>query len=204
MTKIYGKWFFGLFVMLISLGSIGDEAMAVGEKVVRESVAPQDVLIENNGIRMPLGVILLARKESNYCAIKFLKIWVGKTDEEWFASYEFYCQDDGTGDFSKENVKVTRGEFTYPSLHGFGRLAFRFGIKADIRCGNLRLTWSTETKVPFYDLTKDKGFDEVELAPTIWTDVSHVNVFDPRIEWHQYKGPAFETVRIPLDKLWKE
>ena len=204
MTKIYGQWFLGFSVIIICIGSMGGEAMALGEKVVRESAAPQDVLIEDNGIRMPLGVILLARKDSDYCAIKFLKIWTGKTDEDWFASYEFYCQDDGTGDFSKENVKVTRGEFSSPRLRGFGRFAFEFGSKTDIRCGNLRLTWSTETKVPFYDLTKDKGFDEVELAPTIWTDVSQVNVFDPRITWYRYKGVPHKTIRIPLDKLWKE
>lgn len=66
------------------------------------SPGPNDVHIGKTIIEMPLEKILLVRRHSEYCAIKFTRFWTGKTEEDYFAIYESHCQSDKSGDFSKK------------------------------------------------------------------------------------------------------
>lgn len=175
-------------------------------------IHPNEVHIGKTGIAMPLEKILLARKNSEYCAIKFTKFWSENTSEvgsifvasgsDEYANYELYYQRDKTGNFSNKNVQFKKDVLSFPKPRGIGRLAFSFG-RRDIECGNITLQWSGEGSVHFYKRGQDMGDYGVELSPTKWTDISQVNVFDPRLTWYRYDENR-KRVNIPIDKLWDE
>lgn len=176
---------------------------ATGQEDSRTSVA-EEVGIGGNAIQMPLGRILLVRKESQYCAVKFTEAWKGKTESARLANYESYYQGDGTGGFSSKNVQFTKG--TLVSRQSvLGRLyPVPFGHQnKEIKCGPIKLYW-TMGWVYFHHLIKEKEGDYgIELAPTKWTDISQVNVFDPRLKWYRYDGKR-KDIYIPIDQLWED
>jgi len=162
---------------------------------------PNDVVIAPNAVRIPLEKILLVRKGSGYCAVKLTKLWTGKSEEDRFAEYESYYQGDNTGNFSNKNVKFRKGKLSFPKPRGIGRLAFSFGNR-DIRCGPIKLAWYGEKWVYFFSTDQNQGDYGIELAPTKWTDISQVNVFDPRLKWYRY-DPKRQDIKIPVDQLWE-
>ena len=60
--------------MLTAVREIG----ASGQEGGRMYAAEQ-VYIAPNGVMMPLGRIVLIRRASEYCAVKFTEVWKGKT-----------------------------------------------------------------------------------------------------------------------------
>ena len=163
---------------------------------------PNEVQIAEVGIVMPLDRILLIRKSSDYCTVKFTEFWTWKTEEDYYARYESYYQGDKTGDFTKKNVQFRKEELSFPKPRGIGRLAFSFGNR-EIKCGPIRLLWSGKGAVHFYKEGQDEGDYGIELAPTKWTDILQVNAFDPRLKWYRYDGKR-KRVNIPIDKLWED
>ena len=108
---------------------------------------------------------------------------------------------DKTGNFSNKNVQFIKGKLSSPKPRGIGRLAFSFGNK-EVRCGSIRLYWPGKSSVCFYSLNKEEGDYGIELAPTIWSDISQVNVNDSRIKWYRYDEKR-EDITIPIDRLWE-
>jgi hypothetical protein len=161
-----------------------------------------EVHIGKTAIVMPLGKILLVRRGSDYCAIKFLKFWTGITEQDVYATCESYYQGDKSGDFSKKDLKITKDKLSFPKPRGIGRLAFSFGNR-NIHCGPLKLEWAGRGSVFFYAEDQKEGDYRVELAPTHWTDISQINVFDSRLKWYTYdeKRPR---VNIPVDRLFED
>ena len=49
---------------------------------------PDEVNFGPMGIEMPLGRMLLIRKDSKYYAVKFTKLWTEKDGKEQYATYE--------------------------------------------------------------------------------------------------------------------
>ena len=164
----------------------------------------ENVIVSPNAIIMPLGKILLIRRDSHYGAIKFTKFWTGKTEDDLYATYESYYQDDKTGDFANKNVKFIKEELhsPKPSFSLFGH-PFAFGIKEEIKCGPIRLWWVGRGTVCFFKRSQRQGDYGIELAPTKWTDISQVNVSDPRLKWYRYDANR-KDVKIPLDQLWED
>lgn len=163
---------------------------------------PNDVHIGPNVVTIPVGRILLVRKGTQYCAIKFTEFWTGKTEEDVYARYESYYQGDASGDFARKNVQFKKEKLSFPKPRGIGRLAFSFGNK-NIQCGPINLSWSGKGSVYFHRDGQAEGDYGIELAPTKWTDISQINVFDPRLKWYKYdeKRPR---VNIPVDRLWDD
>lgn len=171
-----------------------------------------EVHIAEVGIVMPLGKILLVRTSSEYCAVKFTKFWSENTSEvstlfvaagsDEYAIYESYYQGDKTGDFSKKNIQFKKEKLSFPKPRGIGRLAFSFGNK-EVKCGFIKLLWSGKGSVHFYKEGQDQGDYGIELAPTKWTNISEVNVFDPRLKWYRYDEYR-KRENIPIDKLWED
>ena len=177
--------------------------IARGELVTSNQILGfNDVGIAPNAVSIPLGKIVLVHKGSEYGAVKFNEFWTGKTKDEEYAIYESYYQSDKSGDFSNKNVKYKKEKLSFPKSYGIGRLAFVFGKKIDVKCGNINLLWSGKSWLYFYSSKQDEGNYGIELAPTIWTDISQVNVFDPRIKWYKYDEKRPRQT-IPIDKLWE-
>lgn len=163
---------------------------------------PERVTISGGGVEVPLGRFLLIRKDHEYCAVIITRAWSGKTDEDWYGTYASYYQDDGSGDFSKE-VLVKNAELSSPKPRGIGRLSFSFGNK-DICCGPIRLHWAGYGRVSFYGSDEEVRDHGIELAPTKWTDISQVNVFDSRLKWYRYDDNRMKGISIPLESLWTD
>lgn len=162
---------------------------------------PNDVHIGKTAVVIPLGKILLVRRDSDYCAIKFTEFWTGKTEQDVYAIYESYYQRDKTGDFSKKTVEFRKDKLAFPKPRGIGRLAFSFGNRT-ICCGSLKLKWAGRGSVFFSAEGEKQGDSGIELAPTIWTDISEVEVFDPRIKWYRYDEER-KRMNISIDQLWE-
>jgi hypothetical protein len=151
-----------------------------------------------HGLSMPLGRILLARKGSEYCAVKFTDTWLGETKYDFYTSYEFSYQGDGSGDFSKGNVQSGAGELVMPSAPRWRwMLDLVPGRKNIIRCGGIQLKWAFIASVICPE--------DAELAPTPWTAIREVNIRDPRIRWYQKDAIGARTkIEVPIDQLWKD
>jgi len=161
------------------------------------------VLIGGEGVRVPLGRILLVRKGTDCCAVKFVKFWTGKTEEDYLGSYERYYQGDGSADFTRTNVQFQIDEVLYPRVRGSGAFAIQFGEK-DLRCGSIQLQWMGNGNVSFYTtgrFTRSLYDAGVELAPTHWTSIVEVNARDPRIKWYRL-DPKREDIITTIDQLW--
>jgi hypothetical protein len=155
---------------------------------------------------MSLGRVLLIRKDSQYCAVKFTEAWTGETEFDFWSNYESHYQGDGTGDFSNENVQFTKGQLITRKLVGLGKMfSFPAGRQnKEIKCGPIKLFWH-KGWVYFYDVGRPNAADSIinEMAPTKWTDISQVNVFDPRLKWYRNDGYR-KDVYIPTDQLWED
>jgi hypothetical protein len=156
------------------------------------------VRIGKNAIGMPLNRFILARKDNRYCAIKFLEFKENKPTE-WYEKYESYYQGDGTGSFSSKNVIYDKGRVSSPPLIGIGRLSFSTGTHS-VYCGDFIIPWSGHGTVYFhYEIG---GSTEIyQLAPTKWSDVKDINVFDKRLKWYEYSETR-KLTEIAPDKLW--
>lgn len=173
---------------------------------------PDEVHISGISIIMPLKKILLVRKGSEYCAIKFTKAWSENTSEvgsifvakgsDEYATYELYYQGDSSGDFSRTNVQFRSDKLSFPKPRGIGRLAFSFGNK-EIKCGSIKLDWFGKGSVYFSKEGQKEVDSPIELAPTKWSFITQANVFDTRLKWYRY-DESRKRVNIPIDKLWED
>jgi hypothetical protein len=191
-------YFFFIIILM------GGDAMAASNKV--DDIGPpgpNEVLIGPNGVIMPLKRILLVRKDSDYCAIKFNKFWSVKSEEDQYASYESYYQKDKTGDLSKKNVEITRKDLHEPKGFWLFGHPWAFNAKQEIQCGPIKLWWTGRGTVYFFMEHQKQGDYGIELAPTKWTNISEINAFDSRIKWYRYDEKR-NRINIPVDQLWDD
>jgi len=195
--------------LLVVICSLATMAQATGEGVLASnmddqssSLAASEVIITPVAVKIPIGRILLVRKSSEYCAVRFERFWTGKTSQDLFAAYESYYQGDKMGDFSNKNVEHRKAELSFPKPRGIGRFAFSFGNK-DVQCGPIKLFWFGQGWTYFYGSSQEEGDYGIELASTKWTEISEVNVFDSRIRWYRYDAKR-EDMKIPVDRLWDD
>jgi hypothetical protein len=200
-----GSKFGAVFMLVCLIALFCPGARANAEELAKAN----DVRLVPNAIGMPVGRILLMRaKDNGYCAIKFLQNWTGRTEYEQHAEYESYYQGDQTGNLRSETVQYRKEEvyYTKPGFAIFGH-PIRIGAKRDIRCGPIELWWSAGPLLTFVYFNrhdqKQGDFYGIELAPTPWTDISQVNVSDPRVKWYRYDDGR-RSENIPIDKLWPE
>lgn len=178
--------------------SISSQREGIGTLSINE------VQLAPNCIIMPIGRILLIRKDSDYCVVKFTEFLTGNTKEDLYTRYESYYQEDKTGDFTNKNVKFRKEELHWPkpSWSLFGH-PVAFDTKDEIRCGPIKLWWTGKGAVYFFKRDQPQGDYGIELAPTPWTDISQVNVFDKRIKWYRYDDNRKDEY-IPINKLWED
>ena len=189
------------FVLILSIFIFSIMAIIIAGKSFASEYSDM-VKITPVGIKMPLNRFLLVRKDSAYGALKFKKFWTGKTENDFFAKYESYYQPNKTGNFLDKDAEFSEGELSFPKPRGIGRFAFSFGNK-DIRFGSFVLFWYGEGSVYFYGSHQPEGDYGIELAPTKWTNISEVNVFDNRLKWYRY-DPNRPNVIINIDDIWSD
>jgi hypothetical protein len=196
----------GLIICILGLvWSPLAEILASTENPNYHLPGPTEVHIGPNAIHMPLGRILLVRRGSEHCAVKFNAVWTGVIIKgNLYAAYESAYQADGTGDFTKSNVQHWKGKLRWTigiSVGGGHRL--RLFARPDVECGPIKLFWSYKTWVSFSGSEQGQGDFGIELAPTKWTDFSEINVFDRRLKWYRYDENREDKI-IEIDQLWPD
>jgi hypothetical protein len=166
--------------------------------------ASQRIAIWITGLRIPVGRMLLVRKNNNLCALRFTKVFHEGSYQKpssvaYYADYEWFYSDEGGGRLGNSKLKSGRGRLDEKHT-GYGH---PFDVSANnvIECGSFRLGWNPPSTVWFHIGVDSKGDVGNELAPTKWTDIADVNSNDPRLRWYKY-GQIRDELFIPIDQLW--
>jgi hypothetical protein len=159
----------------------------------------EKVIVAENYVKVPIGSILLVRQNLKHGIVQFVSKRTGETKEDLWIDYQsWYLDEANTIQPSTKGELVSR------------RWVKRFGRvfsgpagpeKKRIICGPLTI-FCDRGATYFYDVGKQpSSAGEIELAPTKWTNINQVDVFDSRIRWYRYdpKRPRFE---IRIDQLW--
>jgi hypothetical protein len=191
-------------LLLLSLFALGfAAAAAAGEdpqvmnqtrehKTAASGLAVFDIAtVAPAGVSMPVGRIILARKGPEYCAVRFRNTWVGNERFDYHASYEYFHQGDGSGDFKRRNVKSGDGELFYPREVDWLEIPFTSKIKDSFSCGGMKIRW-------FY--TGGVSFGDLELAPTPWMRITDVDAHDARLKWFRKDSVRTKTM-VPLGRF---
>ena len=184
-----------------------------------------EVVIGGGCVEVPLGNILLIRKDIHYCALKFTQYWTEIDEKEKYApyeargvidagmareaytkkyaAYEVCYQADSSADFLRSNVVRSEHIASWLPMRGpFRPFIYQPG-DSYVKCGPFRLVWRYKKRVCFIPSGKGLGDFGFELAPTPWSEISQVNVFDSRVRWYRYDEKR-ETAFISIDKLWED
>lgn len=171
-----------------------------------------EVHIAKSTLVMPIGRIMLVRKNHDYCAIKFTKWWSENpssktsifvaTGTDEYAVYEGCYQNDKSSDKTDKSWQIKKARLSLPKGRGIGTLTFSFADR-DIECGKISVSWAGQGAVCFNEACRNHGDDGFEFAPTPWSDIKEVDFFDPRIKWFRFDDSR-KRVNIPIDKLWEK
>ncbi|GAB6270155.1 MAG: hypothetical protein STSR0002_28990 [Smithella sp.] len=161
-----------------------------------------DVRIVFSGAYMPIGRFLLIRKKDEVCALKFTRFWNEKQgkEQEKYAAYISYYQNDGSGNLLSQNVKIIEGKASNLPLRGWSRLFFWQPGISYVKCGPLKFVWNYYGAVVAFEKGDSPGDHGFEFAPTPWENITEVNVSDKRIKWYRYDKDR-RDIDIPIDKL---
>jgi hypothetical protein len=174
---------------------------------------PAKVTIGPHFVGMPLGRILLVRRGLDYCAVRFTGFGPGQLDGDAnaqyaaYTRYEAYYQDNYQDPFPGKGSHFREGELILPTPWGFGRLVLSAGGKTNIDCGTFKILWSGDGNVYFRKSGQSTNPKDIirygiELAPTPWTNISEVNIQDPRIVWYKHDESRLYR-KVLIDELWK-
>jgi hypothetical protein len=153
----------------------------------------RDAIVSTNAINIPASRFLLARRGSEYCAVRLISSrW---TTDESSSTYVAYYVPQPTIRFTSPEATVNKGEvYMKQPLRIIGRLAAARS-KRTIFCGKLRLEWSgAPNNSGWIYLDEEKT---LQLAPTRWTDIKVVDSLDKALKWMSY-GDAKEDLRVRL------
>ena len=191
---------FVLVVILTScLGVTGNSNLDEAEKERKRAegleYTQKTVLVGSVSVSVPAGRFLLVRNGNDACAVRFTS-FDGREETAYHGEYDWYFQSDGTGNFTKPSLKAGHGKITVY----LGRILWAFSAH-HVLCGPFRLLWDYPTHLGFAWTTTREADVGNEIAPTKWTDISEVNIHDPRLKWYR-RVDAKREIRIPIDKLW--
>jgi hypothetical protein len=198
----------GILLSIIAALLLGQNSAAqegVDQEIVRLEA---NARIDCGQVTAPIGRILLIRKGKDTCAVRFTEFHrdhdakkptvFNSGDETFGAEYDWYCQEDGSHDLTKPNVKSGHRSLVRKPLIGFFRLAFQTG-ETFIKCGPFKLWWWYPSFVSFYG-GPEQGDYGVEITPTRRKDIKGVNTLETRLKWYRYDERR-KAIYVPLDEL---
>ncbi len=195
----------GTLMIVLLCGVEGTKAFTIEE---RESQAPLGASILKIGVNSLVGRLLLMRRGSDLCAVRFTKFyrghdakpktWFHSGHENFYAEYEWYWP--GTnGDFREPDVETGLETVRQGAIVGLLFLNFGFPLGTDrMKCGSFYSGWFYPTGISF---TEGSRYDyDLELAPTQWTELRQIDQGDPKLIWYRLNEDQPNTF-IPLHEL---
>lgn len=174
----------------------------------REAQALVGASIRGIAVSNPVKRLLLMRRGSDLCAIRFTEFhrghdakpqtWFHSGHENFYADYEWYWPGPN-GDFPGSDLATGHRTLRRGAIVGllFLNLGFPLGTD-DVECGPFDSRWSYPTGINFIEGSR---YDyDLELAPTQWTEPSQINLQDPKLKWYRLNEDQPDTF-IPLNKL---
>lgn len=92
--------------------------------------------------------------------------------------------------------ELSRGGFVGLSFH----LSKQLG-SFNVECGEWDLRWYFPTVVHFYPVDAPYTPADFEMAPTNWSQVSDIDLQDPRLRWYSHRDGANATKEDYIEKL---
>ncbi len=214
LKRIGGQIFLGLGMAQLVWGGQVEGGAKVQQVTLeeREQQAHGAAEIYAMGVGPPLGRLLLMRRGTDLCAVRFTEFHRGQDgtppslfhsgDEEFYAKYHWYYPENEVGSFTGDEVDSGHRELDRQPLVGlmFGRLGFQLGT-TKVNCGPFHTNWYYPTMVSFDVIVEEGSIDSgIELAPTKWSTLSEINLKDPALIWYGYNEKQ-PNIFIPLEDL---
>jgi hypothetical protein len=141
---------------------------------------PDKPIIKKNAIQMPVNKFFIVRENQKYAAIRILRLSWNKG-----AIYECWYQGNGSGDFKSNSVIYQKGK-VYEKYKKTPKspsevLVEDKGSKLNIECGLFKIEWSAYNWIYFKGYGTEKPL--FEIAPTMISDLSQLNVKDKNLNW---------------------
>jgi len=113
-----------------------------------------------------------------------------------YAEYDWYLPGPNVG-YLRGPVESGHRTVDRQPLSCLGRIGFQRGT-IDIECGSFTPGWYYPTIVAFEE---GAGVDcELELASTQWTELSQIDLGDPKLIWYRY-NESQQDIFILLNEL---
>jgi hypothetical protein len=140
---------------------------------------------EPGAIRVPYGCFLLVKGPGAVVALKFDEPKESGLDK---AKYEWYCQTDGSGNFTRANITHGSNE-VFEKYSSTGSQAEDIGSNLTVRCGPFQMVWSAGTNDSGWIYWPKAG--RIEIAVTPWRTIGEVDVRDTTLQWKSKPSNAY-------------
>lgn len=175
-----------------------------------EQRTQEAALITYQNASAPIGRFLLIRNGKDICAVRFTEFHRGRDkkpptifnsgEESLYAEYDWFYRGDGSGDFSKSDLKSGHNKLARKPLIGIGRFSMQFTGSTVVVCGPFKLGWKYPNQIGFHLSNSKKDDVGNELAPTRWKEIFEVDSDNPHLNWYRFNEDR-DFVVIPLDEL---
>jgi len=169
------------------------------------AIMPEEVSVDGQAVVMPVGRVLLVRRDNFVGALKFLHNEERK--EGVYSKYEYFEYENGAFRKIREGVisrKIPPSDKWWYKLRTFlfHDIPSSFADKLTFKSFELfaHATDGHHSTVYFWDGAANPDM-KVRLAPTPWKEIEKVNLSDPRIIWFGHDDGRERRV-IPIDRIW--
>lgn len=157
----------------------------------------------------PIGRLLLMRKGSELCAIRFTEYHRGGDgkpttmfhagDETLYAEYDWFELGNSAALGQKENAASGHEKLVRKPIVGFGHLRIKRG-EFYVKCGSLSAEWVYPNEVSLIEPYGVGPSNGIDLAPTQWCEIQQVDRNAPSLVWYKYDDNRRELY-LPLGQL---
>ena len=168
------------------------------------AMAPEDVSIDSQAIVMPVGRVLLIKRNDFLGAIIFVQNKIRQ--DGVYSHYSYYERE--KSDFLKKGEDVIVRKV---SKEGFWNNLIGLFFHGAGELGRIKLNsftlfvdaWDeSHSTVYFWRDAKANPDMEIQLGPTPLKDISQVDLKDKNIRWFAYDEKTHRTI-ISIEKIWE-
>ena len=170
-----------------------------------ERLARDHAYVTPLSVSAPLGSLVLVKYKDAFCAIRFTEFHRGGDEK----SATIFNSGEETLFATAEQTRIEKNKCKWRVLErktiplvrgpvvGLGRFGLAKG-NIGLRCGDAPLEWTYPNNVSLGSYTQAPSERAaLEVAPTLWSDVSQIDLADARLRWYRYdEGRGNLTIEI--------